>query len=85
MTAEHVQLDLTLDGAFVGTCALPMAFPAGFGVMSSQCGLNSPSPVSARYDAPFVFRGTLDRVEIELGESGGHEIAGLWEAATRSQ
>jgi hypothetical protein len=62
-----------------------MAFPAGFGVMSTQCGLNSPSPVSARYDAPFRFTGSLDKVEIELGNASDAAIAGLWDAAMRSQ
>ena len=85
LAADQAQLHLTLDGASIGTSSLPMAFPAGFGVMSSQCGLNSPSPVSARYAAPFVFSGKLDRVEIELGESGDQGIGDLWAAAMRSQ
>jgi arylsulfatase len=85
LAADQAQLHLTLDGASIGMSPLPMAFPAGFGVMSSQCGLNSPSPVSARYAAPFVFSGKLDRVEIELGESGDQGIGGLWAAAMRSQ
>jgi arylsulfatase len=85
LAADKAQLHLMLDGLPIGMSPLPMAFPAGFGVMSSQCGLNSPSPVSARYAAPFVFSGKLDRVEIELGDSGDQGTDGLWTAAIRSQ
>jgi arylsulfatase len=85
LAPDQAQVHLTVDGAPIGMSPLPMAFPAGFGVMSSQCGLNSPSPVSARYAAPFVFAGKLDRVEIELGDSGAQEIGGLWAAAIRRQ
>ncbi|VTU26824.1 arylsulfatase [Variovorax sp. PBL-E5] len=76
---------LTLDDQPLASAVLPMAFPAGFGLLSTQCGLNSPSPVSDRYEAPFRFEGTLDRVDIELGQANGEAIAGLWEAAVRSQ
>ena len=79
----HAQL--TIDGRVIASASLPMPFPAGFGVMSTQCGFNSPSPVSARYESPFRFGGVLDRVEIDLGEASGDAIAGLWESAVRSQ
>lgn len=85
MRAGGVDLRLTLDGRPLKTTALPMAFPAGFGVMSTQCGLNSPSPVSARYEAPFRFSGRLDKVEVELGDASDEAIAGLWDAAMRTQ
>lgn len=76
---------LTLDGRALCDVALPMAFPAGFGLLSTQCGLNSPSPVSGRFEAPFRFTGALDRVEIDLGPASRDAIAGLWDAAVRSQ
>lgn len=80
-----VTLDLTVDGATVASASLPQTFPAGFGVLPSQCGLNTPSPVSARYEAPFRFAGRLDRVEIDLGQADTSAIAGLWSAAQRTQ
>ena len=83
--AEGARARLTLDDEPLIDAALPMAFPAGFGLLSTQCGLNSPSPVSARYEAPFRFGGTLERVDIELGEADVRAIAGLWESAVRSQ
>ena len=62
-----------------------MGFPAGFGLLSSQCGMNYPSPVSPDYRAPFTFSGLLDRVEITLGPDDREAIAGLWEAALKRQ
>ena len=82
---KSARLALLVDGDEIASEPLPMAFPAGFGVMSTQCGLNSPSPVSARYEAPFAFQGGLDRVEVELGPGSADAAAGLWEAAMRSQ
>lgn len=83
--ATGARAQLTLDGGSLGEDALPMAFPAGFGVLSTQCGVNSPSPVSARYESPFRFTGELDRVDIELGPANREAIAGLWVAAVHSQ
>lgn len=82
---EQVRAELTVDDKPLASAALPMAFPAGFGLLSTQCGMNSPSPVSPRYEAPFRFTGWLDRVEVELGAASSDAIAGLWEAAVRSQ
>jgi arylsulfatase len=81
----RVELGLTLDGREIARTPLPQAFPAGFGVMSTQCGLNSPSPVSPRYEAPFRFSGTIDRVDVELGEPSDETVAGLWDAAMKCQ
>lgn len=81
----RVTAALLVDGREVAQAPLPMAFPAGFGLLSSQCGMNQPSPVSPRYQAPFRFDGDLDRVEIDLGAASREAIAGLWEAAVRSQ
>jgi arylsulfatase len=82
---DTVEIRLTLDGRVIGSEQVPMAFPAGFGLLSTQCGLNSPSPVSARYEAPFRFTGDLDRVEVELGEANEKAAEGLWEAAMMRQ
>lgn len=82
---QSTTLDLTVDGATVASVSLPQTFPAGFGVLPSQCGLNTPSPVSERYEAPFRFAGRLDRVEIDLGQADTSAIAGLWSAAQRTQ
>ena len=54
------------DGVSLAPVDLPVGFPAGFGLLSSQCGMNYPSPVSKDYDAPFLFTGDLDRVVITL-------------------
>jgi arylsulfatase A-like enzyme len=84
-TPGPVRLHLFVDDTCVASTELPMAFPAGFGLLSTQCGMNTPSPVSARYEAPFRFSGRLDRVEIELAEAVDASVAGLWDAAIRSQ
>ncbi len=62
-----------------------MGFPAGFGLLSSQCGKNEPSPVSADYRAPFAFTGSLDRLVITLAEPDEAAAGGLWEAAMKRQ
>jgi arylsulfatase len=85
LMGDTVELRLTLDGSVIGSAQVPMAFPAGFGLLSTQCGLNSPSPVSTRYEAPYRFSGALDRVEVELGKANENAAAGLWEAAMMSQ
>jgi len=82
---DTVTLRLLLDAQCVASTSLPMAFPAGFGLLSTQCGMNTPSPVSAQYEAPFRFGAQLDHVEVELGEANAASVAGLWEAAVRSQ
>jgi hypothetical protein len=80
-----VQLELAADGARLGATPLPMAFPAGFGLLSSQCGMNDPSPVSPDYAAPFRFSGGLEEVVVTLGEADPAAAAGLWAAALRAQ
>jgi arylsulfatase len=80
-----VHAELTLDENPVASALLPMTFPAGFGLLSTQCGMNMPSPVSACYKAPFRFTGDLERVEVELGIASKDAITGLWDSAVRSQ
>lgn len=81
----HARVELTGDGAPLGASDLPIGFPAGFGLLSSQCGMNYPSPVSEDYVAPFRFTGILDCVAVTLGEADEAAAAGLWEAALRKQ
>ncbi|WP_297974220.1 arylsulfatase [uncultured Amaricoccus sp.] len=81
----HARFELSGDGAQLGASDLPMGFPAGFGLLSSQCGMNYPSPVSADYPAPFSFTGIIESVTVTLGEADEAAAAGLWEAALRKQ
>ncbi len=85
ITGRSARISLTVDQESVAESDLPMAFPAGFGLLSTQCGMNQPSPVSPRYEAPYRFTGDIDRVEIELGDQNAEAIAALWDAAVRSQ
>ena len=81
----RARFELTGDGAPLGASDLPMGFPAGFGLLSSQCGMNYPSPVSEDYAAPFSFTGVLESVTVTLGEADEAAAAGLWEAVSRTQ
>jgi arylsulfatase len=83
--AERPRFELAAETRLLRAAELPMGFPAGFGLLSSQCGMNDPSPVSPDYRAPFCFSGRLERVTITLGEPDETAIAGLWEAALRRQ
>lgn len=82
---DKATLHLLIDGEKVETAELPMLFPAGFGLLSSQCGMNAPSPVSSHYTAPFRFTGPLDRVVVELDEASEDAVAALWDVAMRKQ
>ena len=82
---KEVRARLLVDDVEVGSGRLARLFPAGFGVMSTQCGCNSPSPVSRLYQAPFRFAGTIHRVEVELGPSGSDPAAAEWEAALKAE
>lgn len=79
------RLSLLGNGDVIARAELPMGFPAGFGLLSSQCGMNDPSPVSPEYEAPFRFSGKLAQVVITLGEADPSAGAGLWDAALRRQ
>jgi arylsulfatase len=81
----RARLQLSVDGKSVATSELPMTFPAGFGLLSSQCGMNDPSPVSSEYSSPFRFTGILEHVLVTLGDSDGSAGVGLWDAALRRQ
>lgn len=72
LTLEEVGGDvsarLRIDGRTVAETPLPQLIPGGIGTLSIQCGHNSPSAVSAEYQAPFRYTGTLAKVVIDLGE-----------------
>jgi len=57
---------LRIDGGKTAEAELPRLIPGGIGTLSIQCGHNSPSAVSAEYEAPFTFTGAFDRVTIDL-------------------
>jgi arylsulfatase len=82
-TSAYVRL--FCDNRELARQPVPQAFPAGFGVMPTQCGINSPSPVSDLYEAPFTFSGLLHRVVVDLDDETEATITGQWEAAHRSQ
>jgi hypothetical protein len=69
--ADAVVARLLLDREEIAAEPLPQSLPAGFGVMSTQCGLNSPSPVSSCHEAPFRFSRTLHELVVELGAGVG--------------
>ena len=52
ITGRSARISLTVDQESVAESDLPMAFPAGFGLLSTQCGMNQPSPVSPRSMSP---------------------------------
>lgn len=79
------RLSLLGNGEVLSQADLPSAFPAGFGLLSSQCGMNDPSPVSSEYEAPFRFTGELAQVVVTLGEADRSAGDGLWKAAVRRQ
>jgi len=59
---------LSVNGDEVAYASLPGPMPGGLGCLSTQCGHNSPSAVSPRYEAPFAFSGQLRRVAVDLGD-----------------
>ncbi|HET8588602.1 MAG TPA: arylsulfatase [Nakamurella sp.] len=64
---------------------LPRLVPRGMGTLSSQCGLNSPSAISERYQAPFRYSGVLRDVVIDLEPTDGEPTHADWLAALASQ
>ncbi len=64
--ASGARVTFVIDDAVVGEGRVPQLVPSGMGTVSTQCGHNSPSPVSTEYDAPFTFAGALERVVVDL-------------------
>lgn len=78
-------LRLEVNGVPVAEAPLPRLLPGGLGTMSTQCGHNAPSAVSARYRPPFRFDGGLDRVVVELGPQLSATSEEDWDAALAQQ
>lgn len=85
LLVTHRERDATaqvlVDAVVVGEELLPRSFPGGFGIFTTQCGFNSPSPVSPSYSSPFTFTGGLRHVVVELGEQRGDHGGQAWRAA----
>jgi arylsulfatase A-like enzyme len=59
---------LRMDDETVGAGHLGKGM-VGYGLMSTQCGHNAPSPVSDQYETPFRFTGDLHQVVVDLGDA----------------
>ena len=59
---------LSIDGAEVGTVAIPKTWPNRAVQGGLTCGRDSGLAISDRYRAPFKFTGTIHRVVVDLGE-----------------
>lgn len=60
------RVQLFINDRPVGERATPTLLPGGLGGLTTQCGYNGPSAVSAEYTAPFSFEGDLHSVVIRL-------------------
>lgn len=80
----RARVTFLVDGTWVGEATVPGTMPAGLGCLSTQCGHNAPSPVSAHYEPPFTFTGGLRDVTIEFTGPAADAAAGAWQAAVRS-
>ncbi|MAT06336.1 MAG: sulfatase [Acidimicrobiaceae bacterium] len=69
-------IELLIDGAPAGAAEIPF-FMRMISSVGASVGFDHGSPVSARYDAPFPFAGTLHAVEIQLvsREAAGTDVA----------
>jgi arylsulfatase len=84
-TEAAARATLTANGQTLAVAALPQLVPRGMGTLSTQCGLNSPSPISARYRAPFRYQGTLRDVVIDLEPTDTPPTHSDWLAALATQ
>jgi len=57
---------LYVDGELVAQDEFPVTTPVGFNPGGLTCGANPGSPVTADYQAPFAFTGTLHTVTVDL-------------------
>lgn len=57
---------LRIGDDVVAEAALPSMIPAGMGLLPTQCGYNSPSPVTPLYSSPHRYAGGLVRVLVDL-------------------
>ncbi len=57
---------LYVDGQLIAQDEFPVTTPIGFNPGGLTCGVNPGSPVTADYQAPFPFTGTLHTVAVDL-------------------
>jgi arylsulfatase len=74
------QARLEVDGDVVAQSEIPRFTPVRFSISDAglTCGVDSGSPVTSRYPAPFAFTGTLHQVVVDLeGSALGDPDAGI--------
>ena len=81
----EIHAQLLVDGRVDGKAAVPATLPGGLGCLSTQCGHNSPSAVSARYTTPFRFEGRLKRVVVDLDPVVVDVTTAEWDSAMAQQ
>lgn len=61
---------LSVNGTEVDRKRIDRTVPARFGLDTFGVGVDTGSPVSQDYRPPFAYPGAIDRIDIEIGESG---------------
>lgn len=61
---------LLVDGVEVDRKRIEHTVAGRFGIDTFGVGMDTGAPVSKAYKPPFAYAGKIDRVDIELGESG---------------
>ena len=61
---------LSVNGVEVDRTRIERTVAARFGIDTFGVGTDTGAPVSRDYKPPFPFQGALDRIDIEIGESG---------------
>jgi arylsulfatase len=68
----------------IGSLDVPCGMPAGLGCLTTQCGHNSPSPVSDRYQPPYTCGLRLRDVSLLFDVAAHADYSTLWAAAVGS-
>lgn len=76
---------LYVDGAELGSVAIPSTWPTHGTTSGLNCGLDAGAPVSLSYKAPFCFTGASLRVCVDLDIDGGTEPSAMYAAVLREQ
>jgi arylsulfatase len=76
---------MVVSGNVVATIELPATWPTYGTTAGLYCGADHGSPVSGEYQPPFIFRGGLHRVIVELRTEGAADFAGRYRAAMQEQ
>jgi len=84
-TDVAARAQLAANGRVLTEASLPQLVPRGMGTLSTQCGMNSPSAISDRYQAPFRYTGALQEVVIDLEPADGAPTHADWLAALATQ